>query len=193
MEEMKDVRQFAHVLIGLLMWSAVALGQDPRQPPPNPGSTKPGGSGGITFGGKTKAELLPNPYRFSATLDVVAQAILPAIKNKQLSLDEQKSRPREGVFVTQPYVFVQGILTSKAELEHYATMPAADARTWLKGRYRLEITITPVDAQGTLVAVNAEIEGLAQDVLTSNWVKGQSKGLAENEFLIALREVIELK
>lgn len=181
------------IFICLLLWSPLALGQDPRKPPPNPGTPKPAETGGITFGGKTKVEVLPNPYRFNATLEVVAQAIRQAIQDKHLTLDEQKSRPRDGVFVTTPYVFTQGILTSKAELEHIATLPAADVYTWIKGRYRLEIIMSPVDAEGVNVTVNAVIEGLAQDVLSSNWVKGESRGVVENDFFLALRELIELK
>jgi hypothetical protein len=182
-----------NVFLGLLLAASAALGQDPRKPPPNPGSPKSSDPGGITFGGRTRPELLPNPYRFNAALEVVAQAIPAALEKQKLTLDEVKSRPRDGFFVIKPHIFAQGILTSKSSLEYYAFLPAADARTWTRGRYRLEIVMSPVDGQGTHVTVNAEMEGMAQDVIAGSWVKLQSKGTAENEFLIALREIIELK
>lgn len=177
----------------LIAMGSTSLGQDPRKPPPNPTTPKPGDTGGIGFGGKVKDELLPNPYFFHAALSVVAQAIPTVIQQKKLTLDEQKSQPRSGLFITQPYVFTRGMAVSQAELQHVAHLPAAEARTWISGRFSLEIRMSPVEAAITQVTVTATVEGLAQDTLTSQWVKCESKGVVENEFLRALRQYIELQ
>jgi len=187
------VKRIMSVLIGLPLIAPVAMGQDPRKPPPNPTTPKSEDTGGISFGGKTKVELLPNPYLFNAALTVVAQAIPVVIEQQKLALDEEKSQPRTGLFITRPYVFTRGIAVSKAELQHAAHLPAEEARTWNSGRFSLEIRMSPVEATSTRVTVTATVEGLAQDVLASNWVKCESKGVVENEFLLALRQYIELQ
>lgn len=187
------MRQTVTALILLIFMSSTSLGQDPRKPPPNPTTPKPEGTGGIGFGGKEKVVQLPNPYLFNAALTVVAQAIPVVIEQQKLALDEEKSQPRNGLFITRPYVFTRGIAVSKAELQHVAQLPAEEARTWNSGRFSLEIRMSPVEATSTRVTVTATVEGLAQDVLASNWVKCESKGVVENEFLLALRQYIELQ
>lgn len=182
------------ILFLVVMWlSAVALGQDPRQPPPSPGAPKPGGRSGIDFGGKARDELLPNPYRFNAALSVVMQAVPEVIKQQKLTLDQEKSRPHEGLFITAPTVFTRGNVVSRAELERVAQLPVAEARSWAGGRYRLEIRVSPAEATITQVLVTASIEGLAQDVLSSKWVPCVSLGVLENDLLKALRTYIELQ
>jgi len=187
------VKRIISVPICLALISPLALGQDPRKPPPNPNTPKSGSTGGIGFGGKAKVEQLPNPYLFNAALTVVAQAIPQVIEQQKLALDEEKSQPRHGLFITQPQVFARGIAVSKSELQHVAHLPAEEARTWTSGRFSLEIRMSPVDATSTRVTVNATIEGLAQDVLSNHWVKAESRGVLENDFLRALREYIELR
>jgi len=181
------------LLICLIGLASPAVGQDPRKPPPNPDTPRSGTPGGFGFGKKTVEERLPNPYLFRAALTVVAQAIPHVIKEQGLTLDEEQSRPREGLFVTKPHVFARGSAVSRAELQHVAELPAAEARAWISGRYRLEIRISPVDATGTHVTVVALIEGLAQNVLSNSWIKCSSKGVLENQFLRALRDYIELQ
>jgi hypothetical protein len=187
------MKSITYALIYLILISPVVRGQDPRKPPPNPTTPKTEDTGGIGFGGKAKTERLPNPYIFSAALTVVAQAIPQVIKQRGLTLDEEKSQPRNGLFITQPYLFTRGIAVSKAELQYVAQLPAEEAHTWASGRYSLEIRMSPVEAAATRVTVNATIEGLAQDALSSTWVKAESRGVIENEFLIALRQYVELQ
>ena len=187
------MKSIISVLIGLALISPLALGQDPRKPPPNPTTPKTENTGGIGFGGKAKVEQLPNPYLFNAALTVVAQAIPHVIEQQKLALDQEKSQSRNGLFITQPHVFTRGIAVSKAELQYVAHLPAEEARTWASGRFSLEIRMSPVDATSTRVTVTATIEGLVQDVLSNNWVKCDSRGVVENEFLRALREYIELQ
>ncbi|MBI3952148.1 MAG: hypothetical protein HY314_17000 [Acidobacteria bacterium] len=177
----------------LMLVSPTVLGQDPRKPPPNPTTPKTEQTGGFGFGGKAEVERLPNPYIFNAALTVVAQAIPQVIKQQNLVSDEEKSRPRDGVFITKPQVFSRGIAVSRAELARVAQLPAEETRSWASGRFSLEIRMSPVDATSNSVMVNATIEGLAQDALSSKWVKADSRGTLENEFLLALRQYIELQ
>lgn len=186
------MKRIIGILIGLGLTSPVILGQDPRKPPPNPTTPKSENTGGIGFGGKAKVEQLPNPYTFNAALTVVAQAIPHVIEQQNLVLDQEKSRPRDGLFVTKPSVFTKGA-HSQPELQRVAQLPVAEARSWISGRSSLEIRMSPVDATGTRVAVNAAIEGQGQDVLSTKWIKCDSKGVLENDFLVALHQYIELQ
>jgi hypothetical protein len=187
------VKRSLSAMICLLLIGGVVLGQSPRKPPPNPTTPKTEGTGGIGFGGKARVERLPNPYVFGAALTVVAQAIPRVIQQQQLILDEERSQPRTGLFVSKSREFVRGIAVSKAELQRVAQLPAEEAHTWTSGRYVLEIRMNPVDATATRVTLTAIVEGLAQDALSSNWVKTDSRGELENEFLLALRQYIELQ
>lgn len=188
-----NVKRFLIIFALVVGLHAVAVGQDPRQPPPSPGAPKPGGRSGIDFGGKVRDELLPNPYRFNAALSVVMQAVPEVIKQQKLTLDQEKSRPHEGLFITTPYVFTRGNVVSRAELERVSQLPVAEARSWASGRYRLEIRVSPVEATTTQVLVTAVIEGLAQDTLSSKWVPCVSLGVLENDLLKALRNYIDLQ
>jgi hypothetical protein len=44
-----------------------------------------------------------------------------------------------------------------------------------------------------MVTVTADIEGFAQDIMSSTWIRGRSRGVIENNILRALRERLELK
>jgi hypothetical protein len=176
-----------------MFMNSVVEGQDPRQPPPSPNTPKSAGHGGIDFGGKIREGLLPNPYRFNAALTVVIQAVPEVVKEQKLALDQEKSHANEGLFITTPHVFTRGNAVSRAELERVSHLPAAEARSWASGRYRLEIRVSPVEATSTHVTVTASIEGLAQDVLSSKWVPCASNGVVENDFLKAVRAYIELQ
>lgn len=186
------MKRIINALIFLLLLSQLTLGQDPRKPPPDPTNPEPK-SGVIGFGGKEKVEWLANPYRFSAPLALVAQAIKQVIKDEKLVLDEEKSQSRNGLFVTKPHVFTRGMAFAKTDLLHVADLPAEETRSWISGRYSLEIQMSPVDARGTHVTVIALIEGQAQGMQSNHWFKSASKGVLENDFLLALRQYIELR
>ena len=96
------------------------------------------------------------------------------------------------MIVTKPYAFAKGISTTP-ELLRVSTPPAGEAHNWVSARYRLEIRFTLAESNLTLVTVNAIVEGLTQDLLSSGWFKAQSKGVFENDFLKALRAKIEIK
>lgn len=166
--------------------------QDPRRPPPNPGSPDRSGAAAITFGGKTSEEVLPNPYRFQTPPEKTIEAVDHLLKDLQLELDKEKSQPRAGIFLTTWYVFSRGI-TARSELARVADMSDQEIHNWTAARYRLDIRINLVEPNASLVTVMAEIEGRSQDVLTSAWIKRPSKGVIENNILRSLRERLEAR
>lgn len=172
--------------------SAPSLRQDPRRAPPNPTTPERPKGTAITFGGKGHEEILPNPYRFSASPEIVSAAVTELLKELELPLDERESRPRTGLFRTEWYVFSKGIHT-KNELLRVADLPDGDLHNWTRARYRLEIRVNLIESNATAVTVAAEIEGLTQDLMSSTWVRCRSRGVIENNILRALRERVELK
>ena len=168
--------------------------ESPRKAPPTGKPAEPGRaqSPSITFGGRARKEVLENPYPFRTTPNIVGDAVKAVIQEQQLEMDPTTSRPREGVIVTKPYVFAKGISTA-SELLRVSSPPAEETHNWDSARYRLDIRVTLAEANLTRVTVNALIEGRTQGVLSSGWLKADSKGLLENEFLVALRGKIEIK
>lgn len=152
------------------------------QTPDNP-------SDGFDFGrGKTKTrQLLDNPYRVNARRDVLVEAILNALKERKLVLDEASSRLSEGLIVTQPFVFARGSVISRSELVRYAVVPDSET-AWRSGRYTLRIEIEPLDGVRNNVSVTAKVDGKAENGLTSEWRTLSSTGVAEDEFLVKLVE-----
>src|SRR5678815_1191334 len=73
--------------------------------------------------GKTKTrDLLPNPYRFTARRDALIEIVMEALKEKQILLDEAASRVKDGIIITQPFVFAKGAVTTKSELTQYGVV-----------------------------------------------------------------------
>ncbi len=107
-------------------------------------------------------------------------------------MDERESRPRMGVFRTDWYVFSKGLPT-KSELLRVADLPNGDLHNWTRARYRVEIRVALIEPNATMVTVTADIEGFAQDIMSSTWIRGRSRGVIENNILRALRERLELK
>ncbi len=183
------------ILASLNLVGSRAWGQEsPRQPPPTgkPADPSRTQSPGITFGKRAKEEILENPYRFHTTPNILVDAVKGIIHDQEIEIDPEPSRPREGVIVTKPYVFAKGI-TAVSELQRVSNPPAEEAHNWDSARYSLDIRITLAEANLTLVSVTALIEGRAQGVSSSKWFKAESKGVFENDFLIALRNKVEIK
>jgi|GEM_PF-666354 hypothetical protein len=172
--------------------STATLWQDPRRAPPNPTTPERPKGTAITFGGKGHEEILPNPYRFSQPPEVVSAEVAEVLKELELPVDERESRPRMGVFRTDWYVFSKGLPT-KSELLRVADLPNGDLHNWTRARYRVEIRVALIEPNATMVTVTADIEGFAQDIMSSTWIRGRSRGVIENNILRALRERLELK
>ncbi|MCU0239650.1 MAG: hypothetical protein MUC29_09425 [Pyrinomonadaceae bacterium] len=143
----------------------------------------------ITFGGgKTKtAERLPNPYRLNARRDVLTETIVNVLEEKKLFLDEASSKLKDGIIITQPFVFAKGAVITKNELFRFADLPNNDS-VWTRGRYSLTIEIQSIDGIKNIVTVTAKIEGRTENGLGSEWVTVPSNGEAENLFLMSLAE-----
>ena len=161
-----------------------------RAPGVNGTTTNTGTGRGFDFGrGRTPARtLLPNPYRFTARRDQIIQAIQTVMHDNRLVLDDAASRPSEGIFVSQPYTFIKGMVAAESELSRYAEVPESTGRGWTRGRYTLTIEVQPIDGMNANVMVNAKVEGRTNSASGSEWVTLQSTGAAEQEFLNALIE-----
>ena len=140
--------------------------------------------------GKTPVrERLPNPYKLGARRDVLIENIRQVLKERRLIVDEQSSRPADGIIVTQPFVFGRGPAIAASELRRYGVLEYADT-AWSRAQYSLTIEVQSIDGVQNNVSVIAKVEGRSGNGLTSEWVKVQSSGLAEEEFLVKLVEAV---
>lgn len=159
----------------------------------NGNKTDVGTSGsGINFGkGKTReVARLPNPYRVTARRDELIRAITDLMRDRKLIVDDAASRLNEGIIVTQPYTFIKGAVVAESELSQYADIETSDSRGWSRGRYTLTVEVQPIDGTSANVTVNAKIEGRKDAAIGAEWLTLPSNGVAEQEFLAALVEVM---
>ena len=140
--------------------------------------------------GKTKTRSrLANPYKLNARRDVLVDSILDTLREQKLVLDEASSRLKDGIIVTQPFVFAKGSVIAQNEMNRYASLDAFE-HTWTRGRYTLTIEIQSIDGIQNNVSVNAKVEGRAENGIMSEWTTVSSSGLAEDEFLAKLLEAV---
>jgi hypothetical protein len=140
--------------------------------------------------GKTKVrDPLPNPYRAIARRDALVEVISQALQEKHILVDEAASRMKDGFIITQPFVFAKGPVTTKGELVRYGQVEYADS-AWSRGQYTLTIEVQPIDGTQNNVSVIAKVEGLSGNGFMSEWRTVPSSGLAEDEFLAKLVEML---
>jgi len=140
--------------------------------------------------GKTKVrDRLDNPYRFTSRRDALIETIVLALKERNMVIDDAATRLRDGIIVTQPYVFAKGPVTTPGELSRYADL-AAGGTAWTRGQYTLTVEVQPIDGIRNNVSVVAKVEGRSGNGLQSEWTTVQSSGLAEDEFLAKLVELV---
>jgi hypothetical protein len=140
--------------------------------------------------GKTHVrDRLPNPYKLNSRRDVLIETILQVLKDKKLLVDEASSRLADGVIITQPYVFAKGPVITQNELKRFGVIDYADT-AWSRGQYTLTIEVLSIDGVQNNVAVNAKVEGRAGTGIGSEWRTVESSGLAEEEFLVKLVELV---
>ena len=140
--------------------------------------------------GKTHVrDRLANPYKLNSRRDVLIETIMLALKERKMVVDEASSRLADGIVITQPYVFAKGPVITQNELNRYGVLTFADT-AWSRGQYTLTIEVQSIDGIQNNVTVNAKIEGRAGNGLTSEWTTVQSSGLAEDEFLAKLVELV---
>lgn len=140
--------------------------------------------------GKTKIrEQLPNPYKFTSRRDVLIGMVVDALREKKLVVDEAASRPKDGIIITQPFVFAKGAVITQNELNRYGILEASYS-SWTRAQYTLTIEVQAIDGIQNNVSVNAKVEGRAGNGLTSEWVTVRSSGTAEDEFMAKLVELV---
>lgn len=142
--------------------------------------------------GKGKTEVrdrLPNPYKLAARRDALIESIREVLKEKKILVDEASSRPGDGVLITQPYVVGKGPVIAQNELNRFGVLQFAD-NAWSRAQYTLTIEVQSIDGVQNNVAVNAKVEGRSGNGLMSEWVTVPSSGLAEDEFLAKLIELV---
>ena len=138
--------------------------------------------------GKTKVrDRLANPYKLAARRDVLIGNIIDVLREKNILVDDASSRMKDGIVVTQPFVFAKGSVISQNELTRYAILDASDS-AWTRARYTLTIEVQSIDGVKNNVSVVAKIEGRAGNGLMSEWLTLRSSGAAEDEFLSKLVE-----
>lgn len=155
------------------------------------GSTAPGSGRNLSWGaGKTKTRApLANPYKLNARRDVLVASVLDLLKERKLIINESASRLKDGMIVTDPFVFAKGAVITRNELNRYAVLPSSDT-SWTRGRYTLTIEILSIDGIQNNVSVTAKVEGRSENGLISEWTTLQSSGAAEDEFLVKLVESV---
>jgi len=144
----------------------------------------------ISWDRKSKPRnLLDNPYRMNARRDVLIENVVDALQERKIIVDDAASRPKDGIIVTQPFIFAKGAVITRNELSRYAVLPASDT-SWTRGRYTLTIEIQSIDGIQNNVSVTAKVEGRSENGLQSEWTTLQSSGSAEDEFLAKLVEIV---
>jgi hypothetical protein len=139
--------------------------------------------------GKTRVrDLLPNPYKFTARRDALIEMVMQALQEKQILMDEAASRVKDGVIITQPYVFAKGAVTTKGELVRYGVIEYEDT-AWSRAQFTLTIEVQAIDGTQNNVSVVAKVEGRSGTGIGSEWRSVPSSGLAEDEFLAKLIEL----
>jgi len=140
--------------------------------------------------GKTKVrERLANPYKLASRRDILIGQVIDALRERKIVVDEASSRLKDGIIITQPFVFAKGSVITQNELNRYAILENSYS-TWTRAQYTLVIEIQPIDGIQNKVSVNAKVEGRAGTGLTSEWVTVRSSGAAEDEFLSKLIELV---
>ena len=146
---------------------------------------------GFVWGkGKTKVrDMLANPYKLNSRRDVLVESILDVLREQKIIVDETSSRPKDGLIVTQPYVFAKGIVITQNELNRYAILDSPNS-SWTRGQYSLTIEVQSIDGVQNKVSVTAKVEGRSGSGLISEWTSLRSSGVAEDEFLAKLIELV---
>ncbi len=138
--------------------------------------------------GKTKVrDRLPNPYRLASRRDILIMSIIDVLREKNIVVDDASSRMKDGIIITQPFVFAKGSVITLNELTRYAILDASDS-AWTRARYTLTIEVQSIDGVQNNVSVIAKVEGRAGNGLMSEWQTVRSSGVAEDDFISKLVE-----
>lgn len=140
--------------------------------------------------GKTKVrDRLPNPTKLTARRDALVAAIVDVLREQKIIVDDASSRMKDGLIITQPFVFAKGSVITQNELTRYA-LPESNDTAWTRAQYTLTIEVQSIDGIQNNVSVNAKIEGRANNGLMAEWMTVRSSGIIEDEFLSKLIEAV---
>lgn len=85
--------------------------------------------------------------------------------------------------------FAKGAVITQNELGRYSLL-INDGTAWTRAQFTLTIEVQSIDGIQNNVSVIAKIEGRAGNGLGSEWRNVESSGLAEDEFLAKLVELV---
>ncbi|HTH51932.1 MAG TPA: hypothetical protein VL501_08365 [Pyrinomonadaceae bacterium] len=142
--------------------------------------------------GKDKTKTRPplaNPYQLNGRRDALMTTIIDVLRDQKIVVDEASSRTKDGIIITQPFVFAKGAVVTPTELNRYGLIDWTDS-AWNRAQYTLTIEVESIDGAHNNIHVTAKVEGRAGNGLTSEWRSVPSSGLAEDNFLAKLVEAV---
>jgi hypothetical protein len=134
---------------------------------------------------KPKAEKpLPNPAIIQAPRDEALTVTKQMLETREIPIDKEDCNQLTGecTVISKAVVFIKGI-TTRSQLEHYCTVPAASVKNWTRGRYVLRFQITPASPKSAQVGIYAKFEGQTDGLSNNAWVELSSKGELEDKLL----------
>ena len=134
---------------------------------------------------KPKAEKpLPNPVIIQAPRDEAVTVTKQMLETREIPIDKDNCDPVSGecTIISKAVIFIRGI-TTRSQLEHYCTVPAANVKNWTRGRYVLRFQITPASPKSSQVGIYAKFEGQTDGLSNNEWVLLSSKGELEDKLL----------
>jgi hypothetical protein len=134
---------------------------------------------------KPKAEKpLPNPAIIQAPRDEALTVTKQMLETREIPIDKENCDPITGecTIISKSVIFIKGI-TTRSQLEHYCTVPAASVKNWTRGRYVLRFQITPASPKSSQVGIYAKFEGQTDGLSNNEWVPLLSKCELEYKLL----------
>src|SRR5260221_7811693 len=99
-----------------------------------------------------------NRYELNVGMCVLVSTIVDVLKERKLIVDEAASRFKDGIIITQPYVFAKGAVIAQSELSRYAVLQNSDT-SWTRGQLTFTIEVQSIDGVKNNVYINAKVEG----------------------------------
>ncbi|HXG95330.1 MAG TPA: hypothetical protein VNN73_23545 [Blastocatellia bacterium] len=143
----------------------------------------------IQFDRPKTTKPLPNPSIVGAARDEALTVTKQMLETREIPLDKEDCNATTGecTLISKPIVFIKGIPT-RSQLLHFAEVPTAEVRNWVKGRYVLRVQISPASPKTSQVGVYAKFEGMTDGITGSEWVPLTSKGELEDMMLRCIED-----
>jgi hypothetical protein len=131
--------------------------------------------------GQMQKPNLPDPIKFLGKRENVMRASRAVLE--QLGYQIELEDMQGGHFVTRPYEFVSGTLTS-SEIDKVAIKNDTMTGAWLRAHYVIDVQFEIVSTTETLVTVRTQMNALNRDVNgNEKWEPLQSLGSVERRIL----------